>query len=167
MWKLIPNYAGMYRVSDAGEIQSKKTPGRVGKWTPVKGRVNGDGYIQIALSRSGTVRQPFLHSLVLTLFVGPCPPGKECRHLDGNIRNNRLSNLEWGTRQQNIDDKLGHGTNHCPRSREGNLTREDVSEIIQLRGELSAREVAGVYGVSRQTINRTWNGKRKRDGKQT
>lgn len=50
----------------------------------------------------------FVHRLVLEAFVGPCPPGMQCRHLDGNSLNNRLSNLCWGTPKENLDDAVRH-----------------------------------------------------------
>lgn len=34
----------------------------------------------------------------------------ECRHLDGDPGNNWWWNLQWGTRQENSDDKFDHGT---------------------------------------------------------
>jgi len=33
--------------------------------------------------------------LVLLAFVGPCPEGYECRHLDGDPANNHVDNLRW------------------------------------------------------------------------
>lgn len=53
-----------------------------------------------------------VHRLVLEAFVGPCPPGMECRHFpDRDPTNNRLDNLSWATRKQNMEDKASHGTN--------------------------------------------------------
>ena len=46
------------------------------------------------------------HTAVLTTFVGPCPPGMQARHLDDNSYNNHLSNLKWGTSQENQADKI-------------------------------------------------------------
>ena len=51
-----------------------------------------------------------VHRLVLETFVGPCPEGLECRHLDGNELNNNLDNLAWGTKAEQIEDKKRHGT---------------------------------------------------------
>lgn len=51
-----------------------------------------------------------MHELVLTAHVGPCPPGMECRHLDGDEKNNALSNLVWGTPPEQALDRVRHGT---------------------------------------------------------
>lgn len=53
-----------------------------------------------------------IHRLVLEAFVGPCPPGMLCRHLNGNPADNRLENLRWGTPSENSYDKGRHGTDH-------------------------------------------------------
>lgn len=49
-----------------------------------------------------------VHHIVLTTFVGPCPEGLECRHLDGVKTNCRLSNLAWGTVTENAEDRKKH-----------------------------------------------------------
>lgn len=52
-----------------------------------------------------------LHRLVLNTFIGQCPPEKrECRHLDGNPKNNSVKNLKWGTAKENQRDRLRHNT---------------------------------------------------------
>lgn len=45
-----------------------------------------------------------VHTLVLEAFVGPAPAGAECCHWDDDPANNKLSNLRWGTRAENIAD---------------------------------------------------------------
>lgn len=52
----------------------------------------------------------YVHSLVLTAFVGPKPEGMECCHRDGNPLNNHIDNLRWGTHSDNMQDSIRHGT---------------------------------------------------------
>jgi hypothetical protein len=37
----------------------------------------------------------FVHDLVASAFLGPCPVGFKVRHKDGNGFNNKLENLEY------------------------------------------------------------------------
>jgi hypothetical protein len=37
----------------------------------------------------------FVHDLVASAFLGPCPAGFKVRHKDGNGFNNKLENLEY------------------------------------------------------------------------
>lgn len=46
-----------------------------------------------------------VHGLVLESFVGDRPDGEECRHWDDDPQNNRLNNLFWGTRLENMADR--------------------------------------------------------------
>lgn len=110
-WRDIPGYEGQYKVSDLGHVKSLSRRVKVqGGTRSVQGCIlkivqRPDGYCVVGVEK-GMVR---LHRLVLLAFIGPCPKGQECRHLDGNRQNNRLNNLKWGTRSENAQDRLRHG----------------------------------------------------------
>jgi hypothetical protein len=86
----------------------------------------------------------------------------ECRHLDGDPANNALTNLAWGTRAENMHDKIRHGTErHGEEKANARLTAAQV-HAIRLDAR-SSRSVAVDYGVSHTTIlgirrGRTWMG---------
>ena len=65
------------------------------------------GHLSVALGRGNS---RCVHELVLLAFVGAKPPKHECRHLNGDPADNRLENLAWGTRSENIKDAVAHGT---------------------------------------------------------
>ncbi len=77
-----------------------------------KKRASGRAYRYVNLTPpEGKRYQTFrVHRLILETFVGPCPEGMECRHLDGNPANNCLNNIAWGTREQNIEDNRKNGS---------------------------------------------------------
>jgi hypothetical protein len=52
----------------------------------------------------------YVHILVLNAFTGPCPPGMEGCHSNGDATNNRLDNLRWDTHISNVQDSIRHGT---------------------------------------------------------
>lgn len=73
----------------------------------LKVSANGDGYLDVYLRGHG---RRSVHRLVCTAFHGPCPPGHQVNHIDGNRVNARADNLEWVTPQRNIqhrDERLG------------------------------------------------------------
>lgn len=114
----VPGFPG-YKVGSDGTAWSCLVPGRwgrMGQWKKLIARKAGAGYLAVSLS--GKSRR-YIHRLVLQAFVGPCPDGSECRHLDGNPRNNRLENLCWGTRKENTADSVRHGTKKDPPVRRG------------------------------------------------
>lgn len=67
------------------------------------------GHKIIKLFKIGNRFYKNLHRLVLETFIGPCPKGMECRHLDGNPENNNIKNLCWGTHSENMKDMFKHG----------------------------------------------------------
>lgn len=64
--------------------------------------------VNITPPEGGSYKTFSVHKLVLTAFVGPCPEGMECRHLNGIKTDCRLKNLEWGTQEENVQDNRDH-----------------------------------------------------------
>jgi hypothetical protein len=104
IWKSIPGYEGCYEISDQGQVRSfqRYPQGRILR----PGRMPS-GHLSVALGRGNS---QCVHKLVLLAFVGVAPDKHECRHLNGNPADNRLENLCWGTRSENINDAVRHGT---------------------------------------------------------
>lgn len=100
---------GCHEVSTTGSVRSwtnGKWPGRRPFPFPQKPTPTPAGHLQVRVH--GKTR--LVHRLVLEAFVGPCPPGHECCHRDGDPSNNCLDNLYWGTRSDNVRDAIQHGT---------------------------------------------------------
>lgn len=95
--KPISNYLG-YSITNDGRVWSHKR----NKW--LKPYLHG-GYFAIHLCNKGIDSVHFIHRLILETFVETCPIGMGCRHLNGIRIDNRLENLCWGTRQENIQDR--------------------------------------------------------------
>jgi len=49
----------------------------------------------------GFIGNPYCHLLVAKAWIGPRPEGYEVDHIDGNIRNCAVSNLEYVTPEEN------------------------------------------------------------------
>lgn len=98
IWKNIEDYRGKYKISNLGRVESHSNtiPSIMG------GRLNEDKYLKVSLTFGGKSKKYFVHRLVAKHFIEN-PLGKlEVNHLDGNKLNNKASNLEWCTRQENI-----------------------------------------------------------------
>lgn len=80
-----------------------------GVWMPKRQTIGNVGYPVIALWANNKGKTCTVHRLVLEAFVGPCPVGMEALHTDGNRLNNKVSNLRWGTRKENVADMVAHG----------------------------------------------------------
>ena len=106
IWKPVPQFPD-YEVSNLGNVRSYKRAGEPKSLIPAKSCNN---YLSVCLRAGNRNHTRNIHRLVLTAFVGECPEGSECRHLDGNKQNNRLDNLEWSTHEINCQDQITHGT---------------------------------------------------------
>jgi hypothetical protein len=122
-WRPVPGYVGRYEVCNEGLVRAvprriqTENGLRIIKQRVLKPHLNKDGYEAVGLWLNRHPKTFFIHRLVLEAFVGPMPEGNVTRHLDGNCRNNHLSNLAYGTRLENSADMLRHGTwankTHC------------------------------------------------------
>jgi hypothetical protein len=155
MLKTIPNYTD-YLIDDTGIVYSLKHSRTL---RPLKQQKTKDNYWTVRLYKDGKWKVFRVHQLVLIAFIGPCPEGMECRHLDGNKNNNNLTNLRWGTRSENQQDALRHGThnyNHSVGSEcsSAKLNEEQVRMIIYIWNTklFLQKEIAKMYGISTATV---------------
>jgi len=143
-----------YFITKSGLVWS----GFTNKWlSPFSNR---DGYAEISLSKEGKQQTRLVHRLVLEAFVGPCPNGKVCRHLDGNPANNNLSNICWDTQSNNLKDKAKHNTvpwgETSPNHR---LEKEEVQAIryLYLKCGLTQKDIADRYDITQSHVSRLVN----------
>ncbi len=83
--------------------------GRVRKTKEVKQHLNNDGYPSVRITHKGNIRTTRVHRLVAETFI-PNPENRETvNHIDGDKTNNHVSNLEWATRDEQMQHayKLG------------------------------------------------------------
>jgi hypothetical protein len=95
-----------YIVTASGKIYSEMCS----RFRELKCMTLANGYKSLeAVGDGGTVRL-YLHRVVCTMFHGQQPDGAEVCHNDGVRTNNAASNLRWGTRRENHQDSVSHGT---------------------------------------------------------
>jgi hypothetical protein len=117
-WRPVVGYEGLYEVSSIGEVRS--LPRKTTRGCVLRQHPNRWGYLQIKLVANGISRTVAVYVLVTAAFLGPRPPGLETRHLDGRQTRNCVSNLRYGTKSENAQDRLRHGYHnfanktHCP-----------------------------------------------------
>lgn len=112
------------------------------------------GYMYVSISTPSGQRSVPIHALLMDAFVGPRPAGMEIRHLDGNPKNNSLSNLCYGTRAENANDRVKHKAQ--PRGQKhgrAKLSLDDVEKIKQLyQEEKTIAYIARLCGVGESTV---------------
>lgn len=172
-WVPVVRYKGLYEVSNYGRVKSLgrwKDSGRGMYWLPGRLLSNGvgrsnvrvgtsknPGYPRVGLTKAdGSSRACLVHVLVLEAFVGPRPfPEADCRHLDGDADNNWVGNLAWGTKKENMADKVSHGTNRKGDNHQSTILSNDGVRQVRERCAKGERQnaVARSLGISYQLVN--------------
>lgn len=100
MWKVIKDFPN-YSISDIGEIKNNQT----NKLLSICQNQEGYKIVQLWKEHKGYMKR--IHRLVLETF-SPCEnmENLEVNHIDCNINNNMLSNLEWCTSEENTQYRL-------------------------------------------------------------
>jgi hypothetical protein len=158
IWRDIPGYEGAYQVSSLGRVRSMdrriESKSKHGKsYTRFSaGRLispsRAEKYAKIVLYPGN--KSVLVHRLVASVFLGPCPEGQEVRHLNGDVTDNSVENLAYGSHKENEADKVRHGTRQVMCK-----LREETVRVI--RDRIAAGEtniaIAKDYGVSDVTIS--------------
>lgn len=175
-WKDIPSFENYYMASNHGRIKSINRKDRLGrnyKGKILKPGIHKDGRLYVHLFR-GDAKQCYykVHRLILMTFIGECPDGMECLHLDNNPTNNNIDNLKWGTHKENQKQMSIDGRCVVPKQRKGEennkakLKENDVIRIKTIHKNTKVyrgywRKLSNALGVTPPAIfsiiyNRTW-----------
>lgn len=100
-WRPIPNFEGLYEVSNLGNVDSLNNYHRKQKRKRLKPKLDIHGYYCVCLSNKQKIKRFKIHRLVAMCFI-PNQNNLPCiNHKDENRQNNRADNLEWCTYQYN------------------------------------------------------------------
>lgn len=116
-----------------------------------------------AMGSTGSASR-FVSRTVCEAAHGPPPtPKHEAAHSCGRGHEGCVAkrHLRWATPAENQADRTIHGTsNRGSRHGMGKLTEDDVRQIRMLQGTLFHREIADLFGVSREAIGLVLRGER-------
>lgn len=107
-------YNKNYFVSKSGKIYSTYVIGGNGAVDTsrphmLKYGIDKDGYFRVVMSLNGVKRYIKAHTVIVTQYIGDIAYPNVVNHIDGNKRNNNLSNLEITSVKENTIHAHRHG----------------------------------------------------------
>ena len=166
-WRQVPDWP--YEASREGVLRSMRT-GRA-----LRPTISSRGYERVTFQVNKKRKDIRVHRAIYEAWFGPIPKGMEINHLDGNKRNNAISNLEACTGAENMRHAAFSGLmargkrngvhTHPERVRRGStaiyakLTEIDVLHIKKrLRNGERLSVLSAEYGVDVTAISQIKRG---------
>lgn len=160
-WRDVIGYEGYYQVSNLGRVRSvdrvvrhsrggtRKLKGKILRLSPM----DGGGHLAVHLCKKGTRLDIGVHRLVAAAWIGPRPIGQQVRHGSNGVSDNSVSNLCYGSCQEDCLDKRRDGTHG------GKAVRRSDGEVF-----INMRVAAEESGCRHQNIWAVCNGINKTTG---
>ena len=140
IWKIIRQNTN-YSINEHGEIKNNST-GLIKK--PFENHRNG--YLYVDLWKENKVKKYAIHRLIAEYFI-PNPFNKPTvDHIDGNRKNNTITNLRWATYSEQNSRFDTHGV----RSEKVLVTEKDIDKKMVFE---SITDVADYFGVCISSIS--------------
>ena len=117
---------------------------------------NGNGYGQVRFNG----KKGYPHRIMCELTHGKAPSvSHQAAHSCGNRACVNPRHLRWADQSGNEGDKLAHGThNRGEQHPLSKLTEADVRQIRALKGKMTQREIAKLFGVGSAHVCRVLKG---------
>lgn len=104
IWKEIEEFGGNYSVSSEGRVRSNGLlKGKNSKVRILKTEMSKKGYLRVGLVKDGKQKHYLVHRLVAIAFLDNPNNLPDVNHKNECKTDNRLINLEWMSRRDNMN----------------------------------------------------------------
>jgi len=169
IWMPVKGYWG-YEVSSWGRVRSRRLAGRRSQTLAespkiIQPRKHRTGYWMIIIrNKAGIRKNALVHRLVAQAFLGNegYQNQLDVNHINNVRDDNRVSNLEWATRKENIRHAVRAGThslvgeNHHSSILTEKLVRQLRKEWQEIGGRKS--DLADKYGLPHGVVGKVLRG---------
>ena len=148
-WRDVPNYEGLYQVSNMGRVKSLWH----GKETILKGAKRGN-YLRVRLCKNEKKEWQNIHKLVMLAVVGECPKGKMICHENDIGTDNRAVNLRYDTQSENYIDRYRISPNYKYGGKGLSSYEACYVRMLWNTGNVSIEDMATMFKANKQNIYR-------------
>lgn len=162
IFKDVIGYEGLYQVSNLGRVKSLPKKIKNGNGFSVrpekylKLEVTNRGYQRVMLYNNYKYERISVHRIVAINFINNPSIKETVNHKNGIKTDNRVDNLEWMTRSENMQHGFDIGIHKPPYGiRNTTAITEDEIKVIAKEysnGNTSIRKLAKKYGIKANTI---------------
>ena len=170
IWKDIPNYEGLYQVSNLGRVKSLPRLHGTIYWKNeiiLKINIARNGYAGVFLQKEKSKKRVSIHRIVAQTFLENYDEKLQVNHKDGNKLNNNIDNLEMMTASENqqhsrklgLQISLKGADNPCSKK----ILQYDKNDVFicEHKGiDATAKKI----GIGTSTLSLCLRGKRKMAG---
>ena len=142
----VPGYNGKYKINECGIVINKT--GHV-----MRPAVSNSGYLRTALEEPNSTKRynKSIHRLVAQTFL-PNPDNLPVvMHKDNDPLNNHVSNLQWGTQEENMQQAYREGRKFSPNKGKNKKYGYKVfneTEVIHCVGRSAVSDLIGYEEIS-------------------
>ena len=166
IWKPVPSLNNLYEASNLGKIRSAgvRYKGKILKEyidSPLNINYN---FIEVHINNKKWMKR--VHRLVAEVFCENPENYPIVMHLDNDRRNNKASNLQWGTLKMNSQQMIREGRGNKSKGSKHYLSKLTEEQVVEIREKYIPRKytlqkLAKEYNVSFGLIghvikNRNW-----------
>ena len=160
IWADIDGYSGLYQVSNIGRIKSLGGKSNHNSEMIMK-QQEILGYMSVTLRKDDISKMFKVHRLVANAFIDNPLNKPQVNHIDGNKRNNAVSNLEWVTPSENAKHAFEIGLKKSQSGKDNKrsiaIERIDNNGIV-LDEYCGFREAERITGIPHSNISKCCRG---------
>lgn len=161
VWKDIPSYEGIYKVSNLGKVKSiswfdPKNKKYYKRDKLLKPRKTDKGYIEVTLTNKYKKKIYKVHRIVAEAFIPNNNNLPQINHIDEDKSNNSVNNLEWCTAEYNIR------YSKCKKVKQYNMNKEFIREWDSITDASTELNIPTTHiskcckGILKKTHNYIW-----------